>query len=109
MRGYDPYTYQSMLRYFYDGAPLPQDVTTVARADPGALPYMDSVYQFNQWLKARFPEAHTAVATKAPVMLNPPQAVASGLLTPGSANVRRRMSGLSGLADLVDSQPVTDW
>lgn len=109
MKGYDPFAYRPMLRYFYSGGPLPQNVMLATKADPGSIPYMQSTRAFTEWLKASYPTVHTALAQRAPAALDPVATVASGALTPGAA--RRVSDGTirSRLGDLVSSQPVTEW
>lgn len=118
MRGFDPYTYRPMMRYFYNGGPLPQAVAAQAKRDPVSAPYMNSTFQFTQWLKQAYPQVHSALASRAPQALDPVATVASGSLTPGAGSSSLRtpsgahgkmLSGLGGLGDLVDQSPVTDW
>ncbi len=104
MRGYDPYPYRPLLRYFYSGAPLPQDVADAVTKNPGAANHIQAAFGFTQWLNERFPEVSQSLAVRNPNALNPIKAVSSGVMSP-----KKTMSGLSGLGDLVDSTPATDW
>lgn len=107
MRGYDPYPYRPMMNFFFNGGPLPQAVAAEARRDPASAPYMNATYQFAQWLKQSYPQVHSALAARAPAALDPVRTVTSGSLTPGMRSGASK--GLSGLGDLVDTAPVTDW
>ncbi len=111
MHGYDPYTYRPMMRYFYNGGPLPQDVAIAAQDNPEAARHMQAVFAFTEWLKSDFPDVHGALALRNPKALDVVQTVMNGNLAP-SNSVKKSpssASGMAGLGDLVDAQPATDW
>lgn len=104
MRGYDPYTYRPMMRYFYQGAPLPSDIADAVSANPRAANHIQAVFGFTQWLNERFPAVSQSLAIRNPRALDAVKAVKGGSVSPTTSK-----SGLSGLGDIVDSSPATDW
>lgn len=105
MRGYDPYQYQPMMRYFYDGAPLPQDIADASKANPAAARHIQAAQSFKRWLNAEMPQVAEAVLSRNPRALDPVAAVTGGSMSPKALPAK----GLSGLGDLVESAPATDW
>lgn len=87
MRGYEPYTYQPLLRWFYEGQ------------------HYGAVAQFTDWLKREAPEAHAKITEKRPDLLE----VRSVLM---GISPRASGGGLSGMGEtpLDDGQgPVSTW
>lgn len=94
--GFNPYPYQPLLNYFYDGGPVP--------ASAGAsVDHVRSVWSFAEWMRDNFPDVFALVSQTRPDLLEPGVVVASGALAPSG-------SGLAGLSEVVNaSDPVTDW
>lgn len=106
MRGYDPYTYRPTLRYFYNGGPLPQDVSLASENNPEAARHLQAVFSFNEWLKSDFPDVHGALALRNPKALDIVHTVMGGNLSP---SIGGKKSGMGGLGDIIDAAPATDW
>lgn len=73
MKAYDPYTYQPLMRMFYEGTHKHQN----------------AVADFNRWLGNSFPAVKSAVAVKKPALLDPGGVVESGKISP-----RNGMAGM---------------
>lgn len=100
MRGYDPYPYQPMMRYFYEGAG-----------------HVNAVNDFSRWLQNAAPNAYNDVMRKNSALLNPSKAVYSGALGTMCKNGGRggSLSGM-GNGELISEppgadsgNPVTQW
>jgi len=88
MQGFDPYTYQPLLRFFYDGT--------------GEVSHGSAITKFARWLKLEMPEAYAGVMQQRPDLLNAGKAVASGAVG---------VQGLAGLgeANPAQSDPLSTW
>jgi hypothetical protein len=103
---YDPFTYQPMLRYFYEGGPVPQAVSAIAAEFPEAAAQVRSVWQFSEWMKTYLPDAYAIVSGRRPDLLDPGSVIASGSITPAPGAIA---PGLAGLGQTAPDTPVTDW
>lgn len=98
MNSFDPFTYQPMLRHYYNGAILPQIATKaqdVAANNPAVADHVNSTWQFIGWMKESFPQLYAAITNNRPDLLDPGSIVLSGDLAPNG----KKTSGLSGFAD----------
>lgn len=84
-QAYDPFTYQPMMRYFYEGA------------------HEGAVNQLAEWLRRAAPSAYENVRRSNPSLLDAARSVRSGVM------------GLSGLGSLAQTatdeatSPITQW
>lgn len=103
---YDPFTYQPMLRYFYEGGPVPQAVAAIAAEFPEAAAQVRSVWQLSEWMQTYLPDAYAMVSGNRPDLLDPGSVIASGSLVPTAGAIA---PGLAGLGEVAPNEPVTDW
>ena len=88
MKGFDPYTYQPLLRFFYEGE--------------GGVSHGNAVKQFSAWLQKESPNAHADIMKKRPDLLKSEKAISNGAMG---------VPGLSGLGEANPAQdaPLSEW
>lgn len=98
--GYDPYTYQPMMRAFFYGGRFPQEITRAQEENPEAARHIGAIFQFGQWFQGAMPEAYNAMMARNPAALDPLAIVANGTLVatrPASSSG----NSLAGMGDII--------
>lgn len=104
MSGFDPYTYNPMMRHYYNGAPLPQEMSKIRDLianHPAESNHINAVYQFGQWMKTSEPELYAAIINNRPDLLDPGSVVLNRVISP--------QSGLSGMGEMQDDSSLSSW
>lgn len=103
---FDPFTYQPMMRHYYNGAVLPQiaaKATDIADKHPEVANHVQSTWQFISWMKDTYPELYSVISGTRPDLLDPGSVVLSGDLAPNG----KKSSNLKGLGDGDSNTPIT--
>lgn len=99
MQTFNPYTYQPMMRHFYEGAILPQAAAKAeqaARDNPNLAKHINSVWQFIGWMKNSNPSLYAAISNTRPDLLDPGTVVLTGSLAPNG----KKNTSLRGMGDV---------
>jgi hypothetical protein len=92
---YNPFPYQPMMRYYYNGGVDPQRIAQFAQQNPALAAHVESVSGFIAWLAQMFPEIYRAISAQAPDLADPITAVQK--IAPASTQTRNSWAG-RGLA-----------
>lgn len=110
MQTFNPYTYQPMMRHFYEGAILPQAAAKAeqaARDNPSLAKHINSVWQFIGWMKNSNPTLYAAISNNRPDLLDPGTVVLTGSLAPnGKKNTT--VKGMGAIVTGVNGPVDTD-
>lgn len=107
--GYDPFSYQPLMRLYYSGSQmLPDEVERAAMANPDKAQHIQSVWELGQWMKANTPDFHSVVSTRRPDLLDPSKAVLNNKLGRIDWGAPGGMGGL-GQTETADQPVLTQW